>query len=105
MTAKEFRKKQDYPYNHFSKLTSTGISTNYKNIEEFAETYYKYKLNEQPVNKKRLQKIRFRYNNSNDNQIYSDTFEAETAEDTLQMLYNKYGYDNVEWYTIHDVKQ
>lgn len=44
MKAKDFRQEQDYPYTHFTKLTSTGISPNYDNIEEFAEAYHKSKV-------------------------------------------------------------
>lgn len=39
MTAKEFREKQGYSFDHFTKLTQTGISPNYDNIELFAEEY------------------------------------------------------------------
>lgn len=44
MKAKDFRQEQDYPYNHFTKLTSTGISPDYTNIEEFAEAYHESKV-------------------------------------------------------------
>lgn len=44
MKAKDFRKEQGYPYNHFTKLTSTGISPDYDNIEAFAEAYHKSKV-------------------------------------------------------------
>ncbi len=44
MKAKDFRQEQDYPYNHFTKLTSTGISPEYDNIEEFAEEYHEAKV-------------------------------------------------------------
>lgn len=44
MTAKDFRQKQDYPYNHFTRLTSTGISTDYYHIEAFAEAYHESKV-------------------------------------------------------------
>lgn len=44
MEAKDFRKEQDYPYNHFTILTSTGISPNYDNIEEYAEAYHQSKV-------------------------------------------------------------
>lgn len=44
MTAKDFRQEQDYPYNHFTKLTSTGISPDYDHIEEYAEAYHQAKV-------------------------------------------------------------
>ncbi len=44
MNAKEFREGNDYSYNHFTRLTPTGISPNYDNIEAFAEAYHKHKL-------------------------------------------------------------
>ena len=44
MTPKEFRKKQEFQYDHFFNLTSTGISPNYDNIEKFAEEYHQAKL-------------------------------------------------------------
>lgn len=37
--AEKFRKSKEYNYNHFTKLTSTGISPNYKDIDEFAQSY------------------------------------------------------------------
>ena len=44
MKAKDFRQEQDYPYNHFTKLTSTGISADYDHIEAFAEAYHESKV-------------------------------------------------------------
>ena len=45
MTPREFRQEQDFEFDHFSKLTSTGISPDYVNIELFAHEYHKRKLN------------------------------------------------------------
>lgn len=44
MTAEEYRKSKEYPSNHWTKLTPTGISPNYKDIEAFAEAYHKAEL-------------------------------------------------------------
>lgn len=44
MTAKEFRKEQEYEWGHFQELTGTGINPNYINIEKFAEDYHQAKL-------------------------------------------------------------
>lgn len=54
-----------------------------------------------PIVSKRLLEVKFRYLNRTDTIIHSDTFEAETSQEALQMLYDKYGYD-VEWRTIGD---
>lgn len=44
MTAKDFRIEQDYPYNHFTRLTSTGIAPDYDNIDEYAKKYHQEQL-------------------------------------------------------------
>lgn len=43
-TPREFRQEQEFDFDHFVELTSTGIKPNYNNIEMFAHDYYKYKL-------------------------------------------------------------
>ncbi len=45
MTAKELLEDERYGYDHFTKLTSTGINPDEDNIAEFAEYYHKRKLN------------------------------------------------------------
>jgi len=53
MEAKEFRKEKEFEFDHFLKLTSTGIKPNYTNIEmfanEYAKHYHKEKLNKHNV--------------------------------------------------------
>lgn len=44
MTPREFRQEQEFEFDHFQELTSTGIKPNYVNIELFAHEYYKAKL-------------------------------------------------------------
>lgn len=44
MTPREFRQEQDFDFDHFQELTSTGIKPNYVNIEMFAHEYHKAKL-------------------------------------------------------------
>lgn len=44
MTAKEFLEKQILGYDHFTRLTKTGISPDEDNIALFAEDYHKHKL-------------------------------------------------------------
>ena len=44
MTAKELLEDERYGYDHFTKLTSTGINPDEDNIAEFAEYYHKRKL-------------------------------------------------------------
>jgi|GEM_PF-2750804 hypothetical protein len=45
MKAKEYLEKQEFNYDHFTKLTSTGISDDIDNIIQFAEDYHQAKLN------------------------------------------------------------
>ena len=45
MKAKEYLEKQEFSYDHFTKLTSTGISDDIDNIIQFAEDYHQAKLN------------------------------------------------------------
>ena len=45
MKAKEYLEKQEFNYDHFTKLTSTGISDDINNILKFAEDYHQAKLN------------------------------------------------------------
>ena len=45
MTAKELLEDERYGYDHFTKLTSTGINPDEDNIAEFAEYYHRRKLN------------------------------------------------------------
>jgi hypothetical protein len=44
MKATEFRQEQDFKFDHFSKLTQTGIKPNYENIDKFAESYHQNEL-------------------------------------------------------------
>jgi len=44
MTPREFRQEQEFEFDHFQELTSTGIKPNYVNIELFAHEYHKRKL-------------------------------------------------------------
>ena len=44
MTPREYRENQKFPFDHFLKLTRTGICPNYDNIENFAENYYEAKV-------------------------------------------------------------
>ena len=44
MTPREFRQEQEFEFDHFQELTSTGIKPNYVNIELFADEYHKAKL-------------------------------------------------------------
>lgn len=44
MTAKELLEEEKFGYDHFTKLTSTGIEPDEDNIAEFAEEYHKRKL-------------------------------------------------------------
>ena len=44
MTPREFRQKQEFQFDHFQELTSTGINPNYVNIELFAHEYHQTKL-------------------------------------------------------------
>lgn len=44
MTPREFRQEQEFKFDHFQELTSTGIKPNYVNIELFAHEYHKRKL-------------------------------------------------------------
>lgn len=44
MTPREFRQEQEFEFDHFQELTSTGIKPNYVNIELFAHEYHKHKL-------------------------------------------------------------
>jgi len=44
MTPREFRQEQNLEFDHFQELTSTGINSNYVNIELFAHEYHKAKL-------------------------------------------------------------
>ena len=44
MTPREFRQEQEFEFDHFQELTSTGIKPNYVNIELFAHEYHKAKL-------------------------------------------------------------
>ena len=40
-TSREFRQEKEYPFDHFCKLTKTGIEPDYVNIELFAYDYAK----------------------------------------------------------------
>lgn len=40
MTPREFREEQEFEFDHFQELTSTGIKPNYVNIELFAHEYH-----------------------------------------------------------------
>jgi len=44
MTPREYRQEQEFEFDHFQELTSTGIKPNYVNIELFAHEYHKRKL-------------------------------------------------------------
>lgn len=44
MTPREFRQEQEFKFDHFQELTSTGIKPNYVNIELFAHEYHRRKL-------------------------------------------------------------
>lgn len=44
MTPREFRQEQNFEFDHFTELTSTGIRPNYANIELFAHEYHQAKL-------------------------------------------------------------
>lgn len=44
MTPREFRKEQEFEFDHFQELTDTGIKPNYVNIELFAHEYHQAKL-------------------------------------------------------------
>lgn len=44
MTAKEFLEEEKFGYDHFTKLTSTGIISDEDNVAQFAEDYHKLKL-------------------------------------------------------------
>ena len=44
MTPREFRQEQEFEFDHFQELTSTGIKPNYVNIELFAHEYHQAKL-------------------------------------------------------------
>lgn len=45
MTAEELLEQENFSYNHFTKLTNTGIEPNKENISKFAEFYLKQKVN------------------------------------------------------------
>ena len=45
MKAIEYLEEQKFGYDHFTKLTSTGINPDNDNIAQFAEDYHKAKLN------------------------------------------------------------
>lgn len=45
LTPREFRLEQEFEFDHFIELTSTGIKPNYINIELFAHEYHRAKLN------------------------------------------------------------
>ncbi|MCP4354319.1 MAG: hypothetical protein GY793_01560 [Proteobacteria bacterium] len=44
MTAKELLEDEKFGYDHFTKLTSTGINPDEDNIAQFAEDYHQAKL-------------------------------------------------------------
>jgi hypothetical protein len=44
MTPREFREEQEFEFDHFQELTSTGIKPNYVNIELFAHEYHQAQL-------------------------------------------------------------
>ena len=44
MTPRKFRQEQEFEFDHFIELTSTGISPDYVNIELFAHEYHRAKL-------------------------------------------------------------
>jgi hypothetical protein len=45
MKAIEYLEEQKFGYDHFTKLTSTGINPDNDNIAQFAEDYHQAKLN------------------------------------------------------------
>lgn len=79
MTAKDFRQKQDYSHNHFTKLTSTGISSDYDHIEAFAEAYHQSKI-----------------------EILGIGFYYLKAGDTVKNGDEYYKIEDGEWYMIND---
>lgn len=46
MTAKEFREFKEFEYGHFQELTKTGITPDYKEIDEFAKAYAEQQIKE-----------------------------------------------------------
>lgn len=44
MTPRKFRQEQEFEFDHFIELTSTGINPDYVNIELFAHEYHRAKL-------------------------------------------------------------
>lgn len=45
MKAIEYLEEQNFGYDHFTELTSTGINPDNNNIAQFAEDYHQAKLN------------------------------------------------------------
>ena len=83
MTAKDFRQEQDYPYNHFTKLTSTGISADYDHIESFAEAYHQSKVKNLGIHG-------------------VNGFYYLKAGDTVKNGDEYYKTEDCKWYTIDD---
>jgi hypothetical protein len=49
MKARKLLDEKEFDYDHFTRLTSTGIEADYNTIAQFAEEYYQTKLEEKYV--------------------------------------------------------
>jgi hypothetical protein len=65
MKAKDYLEEQNFNYDHFTELTSTGIFPNYNNIIKFAESYHQKQLELTAVEQAKPEKFRCNLRNPN----------------------------------------